>query len=714
MKNIKMTNNSVKFDGPISDEILYLNGGYYSLPNGCTVWGTSVNRTNRFIGDNVGSIIFEYSNGERKTVPAVIGYTVWLKTMWGEKCSPFKNESAEPKMVDALRKSLFLKGAFENEDGCILAVKTGKNVVKISVEPNPEKEGYPIFTEVWIGHLSDSFFDEHTVEIDNPFPVFVNESIDAINRRMLTFEEDLYVPFTYVSHKTEGVPHIEFHGDNDAEIASAVVNENILELSNRVDNDGFCHTSGKSAPAWWYDGFGTWLENFGNYYTDFYSRDGGRALQVLSKLGFSEIVEKGISLANKWMMYFPENSLSFNGRPIPGHSTVVINRPMFYSEILSVSGWPTKYTKERFGDDYQKLGNQETDGHGLMMLANCFSYSNSENREKWYSMHGNELKEYVKWIEWCFENRDISLAKDYLLYAESEAGMNEYTLYCNLPCYLGLCESYVIFSENGESEYAEKICSIAQKMFECIYENFSSSNGWKPEKFGFFHDPVPTFFSDILGYNVEKYPKKWIDNSEKVYEHDIAQHRVLKYDGSGGIGYNISMSLQNAALLDKVVDCEKLTRELTRMCYAPKLPNPFIVPEGFSYSERMNALRRQGDLGNLVQLAEALKAYMILIGICCTADGELQIMPRIPSNWNMKAEGYYTGNFGVRVNTSIVRSDNTMSVELTVVSELKPKRIFVRFGPFKLGSSPVCVFNGKVIIGKPIIKDGYMWIECNL
>ena len=108
-----------------------------------------------------------------------------------------------------------------------------------------------------------------------------------------------------------------------------------------------------------------------SYYTAYYSRDGGRALMTLNQYGYTAAAERSVQYANRQMMYFPQNGLTIGGVNIPGHYTVVVHEPMLYSTVLVPhAGWATRYTKEKFGDEYQNLGNQETDGHGLMMLAN--------------------------------------------------------------------------------------------------------------------------------------------------------------------------------------------------------------------------------------------------------------------------------------------------------------------------------------------------------
>ena len=152
---------------------LYFRGGYHSLPDGCTVWGTSVDRTNRFIGDLMGNIVLEYTDGSTEKVPLVFGYTLWFRTIWREECAPFRSEYAEKEYANALRETLCLCGAYEGAEECCLAVMTAeKPLRRIVIEGNTAKDGFPIFTEVGTEPFcgDSGFYGSHTVNSADPFP----------------------------------------------------------------------------------------------------------------------------------------------------------------------------------------------------------------------------------------------------------------------------------------------------------------------------------------------------------------------------------------------------------------------------------------------------------------------------------------------------------------------------------------------------------------
>lgn len=703
---IGFENGAISFGiGGESIPLFYLEGGYHTHPNGCTVWGTSEERTNRFFGDEMGKLLLSYADGSESVIPLVFGYTLWFRNIWQEACSPFRDQAPEAAMAALLKRTLCLSGAYEGDEICYLAVlPKSLPLTSLRILPSDIKEGEPQFSGIYvcdaqndlpialINGIEQGFFKSHTVDAKDPYPSSVCEGLEQINRRLSTFEDDFsslpLQPYEPLDSMT-----VRFTGTADAEIATRVFSTNCRELFKRVDGEGFVHTSEKTAPTWRYDGFGPWVEGVGSYYGDYYSRDAARALMSLSALGYSEEAERGIAYGNRLMMYFPENGLTFQGHPIPGHCPVVMNRPLFYSEVLTNIGWPTEYTKERFGADHQKLGNQETDGHGLMMMANHRIWRRASDPEAWLNAHWSEICEGAKWIMWCFEHPEISLVRDGLLYAESEAGMSAYTLYCNVPCCLGLYGYSEMAEAMGDVQSKEKWRSRAAAMEKAITETFSENGSWRTEDFGFFHDPVMTFCSDMFGYDTERYPEVWRRLSLNTYESDVGRSRHLCYDASGGVGYNTAMKTQSAILLDRHGDRDRLIVEMTRICYAPRLPHPYIVPEGLSYSPRIGALRRQGDLGNLVQMAEVMKTYQMAIGLFLCDDGTLDLIPRLPEGWGVEIKNYPVGSDAVRVDLTV--SEDHRRADLTVYNGSAVKTVHTRMGG--LSVVPELRINGRKV-----------------
>ncbi len=689
----------------ITADYLYCVGGYHSIDNGCPAWGTSVYADSRFIGDEMGVLNIEYEDGTKDEIPLVFGYTMWFKNNFMDGGATFKTEEATDDLVKTLDEALYLSGAYESKDFCVLKVKIkNKGIKTIDIKDNKTKNGYPVFYGAYLTKdegtvlkggetdvdTSDKFFKTHTVDSSNPYPDKVKKALEKINNALLTYESEYEGYKGYEYPKDYKGVKITFKGNDLAEISTGVIYENLMNLVNRVDNNGMMHTSYKDAPSWRYDGFGTWVPKANSYYDCFYSRDGARAIMSLNGYGYEDKGEKSSLYANKAMMYYRENNLKIRGVQIPGHFSVIINKPLIYSKVLTNVGWGTKFTRERFGDDYQNMGNQETDGHGLMMLANWNVWKNKGSKKEWVETNWTELKETADFILWSFENKDISFAQNGLLYAESEAGMQQYTLYCNVPCCLGLFCYGEMAEVMGKTEESEEWKKCANTMLEAITKRLSSKEKWDLTKSGFFHDPVITMLADVYGYDIDDMPEEWVTKSKNTYEDDIKRIRENGYYGASGIGYNHSMITQNALLLDQMADAGKLIENLTRLSYAPGLPQPYLVPEGITVDFENGIIRRQGDLGNLVQLAEALKCYNIVAGISTVREGVIKIMPRLPLDWDMDIQNYELQNAEGTLDIKFGYPKNGVQTSQIAFKDLSgADKAEVRMGPFPMDTKNI-------------------------
>ena len=245
---------------------------------------------------------------------------------------------------------------------------------------------------------------------------------------------------------------------------------------------------------------------------------------------------------------------------------------------------------------------------------------------------------------------------------------------------------------------------------EKLTARLSDGQSWIKEKYGFFHDSAVTFCSDLFGYDLSLFPEELVKLSRNSFDADAEKTLSLKYDGSGGLGYNTSMITQNALLLDRSDEADRLVRRLTRMSYAPRLPEPYKVSEGFSYSQRTGALRRQGDLGNLVHLAEALKAYQIVCGVSDAAPGTLQIFPRLPKGWSVDIHGMRAAG-GTLCMSASYPENGVQKIDLKVAGMRGIKKIAFRGGPFKDGGK--LIINGKEVRGETETHGRMTWIRAD-
>lgn len=739
----------------VKGKYLYAIGGYYDPDIGCPAWGTSDPADIRFLGDCMGEIVIRYTDGREDRFPLVLGYTLWLHSIWNESPAPFYGKAKDDRLTELLTDSLCLYGAWERKENYILRIALpDRPILSITAETSPVKNGHPVFTGLYVTDAEEipetaedaaaaAFFTAHTVSLEGKVPTKVTEALESICYALHTFEADFADAPAFLYPAVPEYGKIRFFGSPIAEIASGVVYFNMENLKERTDSDGFIHTSYRNAPSWRYDGFGPYVCAANSYWDSFYSRDGARAIMTLNSYGYTEKAEAACEFGNRWMMTYPEEGLTIGGKPIPGHFSVIPNKPFIYSKVLTkigavpalcddpdadavedpdeptCFGWPTRYTRRKFGDEHENLGNQETDGHGLMMLGVYNVWHNLGCTREYVEKNWNYIQEAARWIVWCFDNPDVSFVKDDLLYGETEAAMNDYTLYANVPCYLGIMGYAEMAEAVGKTEEAALWRKYGARLRAGIDAGLARDGRWNEEKFGFIHDPVVTMLSDYCGYDTADMPVDWLERSRAVYRQDLEKTVAHGWYGASGIGYNHSMMTQNALLLDQMADAGRLVESLTKLSYSPRLPEPYMVPEGLAVDAEKGILRRQGDLGNLVQLAEAMKSYLLVSGISPVWQNTLKVMPRLPEGWSVSLEGFPVQNSTAQIamHTSYPIG-NCQEMELQVDGGIAETALWIRFGPFPTAETEANItLNGKTYI-LPLAESGdskWAWLkqDCN-
>jgi hypothetical protein len=149
-------------------------------------------------------------------------------------------------------------------------------------------------------------------------------------------------------------------------------------------------------------------------------------------------------------------------------------------------------------------------------------------------------------------------------------------------------------------------------------------------------------------------------------------------------------------LLDKMDDVNKWMTNLAHLCYSPRLPQPFIVPECASVDVKRGIIRRQGDVGNGYQQAETVNSILLCGGIDDNTPGTLNIMPRLPEKWDMKISNYpvivylqglsYTAYIGLSVTSPV---DGEQTCTLNVLSGGALQNVHFRLGPFPAGTQSI-------------------------
>lgn len=491
-------NKSWVFEKPkqIKATYLYISGGTDNIDKGSVDWGTTDSKKFRMIGDYAGELRVWYDNEKVDTIPLVYGYTLWFKHGWKEGKEPFISNNTDKGLLDS---TLFLNNIYDPGNDYILRIRLRNAAVsRIDYYDNSLKDGVVKFKNFQLSGVkkgqpvpdsiqviadkdnTGGFYAYHTIDTLNTYPPIVKHNLKRLMLLLYSFDFD-FVNVTNVDiPKGYLGPSIVFSGESEANIISSVFHHNLSDQISRVDSNGIVHESAWKSLSWFYDGFGTWTNtigegNNGSYYDCYYTRN--KTIMILPDLNYIAESNRALALLDNQLMYFPNNypSLQLNGEKIPGHWTVIANKPLIYSQVLTGLGWPTQYTVEKFGSHYQDFGNPETDGHGHSMISHWKTWQNSGRDKQWVIDRWKYLKEAADYLLWSLNNPDLSFSKYGLLYAESEAGMNDYTLYCNFPCYLGLIMYAEMADSAGVKESALKWRAAAQKM-RMNMENYFAAN----------------------------------------------------------------------------------------------------------------------------------------------------------------------------------------------------------------------------------------------
>ena len=705
----------------VQGEYIYLVGGYNSVDAGTPPWGSIVESENLYVGDKAGDLVITYRDGKTDTVPLVFGYTMWFRAHWLDGGAPFKTKDAEPEMTACLQKTLHLQGGFEGNEQPVLKVKVQKKPIrKIEIVDNPGKRGEPVFVGGYLlpadekknlaggpaVNAADPFFDTHTV--DSRRSKVPQTELNVLARRLYTFEDDFgkTAPFAYP--QDYGRAEISFSGNAYADLLTRVYYENVEDILTKMRDDGMIDESSPGAPSWRYDGFGTWVPEANSYCGSMYSRN--RALGILSYLDLLEQSQRSVDFLNKCLMYYPEHNLTMLGKRIPGHWSVIPNKPFVYSKTLTVdAGWPTRYTKELFGDDYQNFGNAEPDGHGLTMMSIANVWLNSGAPAEWVLDNWTYVNEAVHYIDWAMKNPDVSFNEHGLMYGETEGGMMEFTMFNNVPCYLGVRMYTEMARKAGKTAEAEAWTKLADDMERSILSYFVSGDKWSVDKFGFFHDPSMSVYADYVGYDVAAdAPRKWYELCANTYRDDIDRYIGDTYMGVRGLGYDHNIISQTSMLLDKCGDYDRFVTNLAKLCYSPRLPKPYIVPEGASYSRERGMYRRQGDLGNFVQQNETVRTILMVAGTSKAQDNVVKLMPRLPQGWSVDVNDLTIPGTSAKISYRVnypEKGHQTCTLKVTDKGALDTLKF--RAGPFTADKVTV---DGKSVVTEQTGDARWAWI----
>lgn len=501
-------------------------------------------------------------------------------------------------------------------------------------------------------------------------------------------------------------PRIRFTGDPYAQIATAIFAETLQDMRNKIeygDNEkyplGFFHTSTEPKGI--------------NYYNQMWSRDCGRGVVELARLGFA-------------------------------YDAKIISR--YFLSHITDNHWGRRISNSR-----TPSRGYEVDGNAWVLSGICNAwYANGKDKAL-----GTEfctgMKPVVGWIDSLVT---VSPYKGLLpsiseLSGNPSASYPVYSIFGNYGIYVVLDQIADMAKECNQTALADKAHSLHQKMEEalrelisdgrksyapqgCWFNGIDSRSGaaydmsdWDGTAWPIWHwtRQLPfiqdyDFRSNRIGgkfkeVNQASYEllRKWMATGEYFRKYGFVSNSGwtgmgLRHDETMG-GYGQGFFTQAALMADDVNTYTKCLEGVARLNYDGGViehlnyeKSPFIVNECFNYENyekgldhtfgthkegRREIMENPSDEGNLVQEAEIIKAFSLVTGVGSEGT-KLVLMPRLPWLWDsMECQDFpVVDNMGKmhRIQFSI-RHDRWLrrcTVELSGTEGFS--EIDVRFGPF--------------------------------
>ncbi len=449
------------------------------------------------------------------------------------------------------------------------------------------------------------------------------------------------------------VPRLRFTGDQYATISNAIFAETLQDMRNKIEDGankhfaaGFFHTS-------------TEPEGIPQYYNDMWTRDCGRGVIELSRLGFAD-----------------------EARSISRY---------FLTHITNGDHWGREI--------HHPTERVELDGNALILSGICAAWHANGQDKKLGQEFCKGISPVVNWID--------SLMKvspyEGLLPSTSELSGNPSTDY---PVY-GIFGNYGIYTVMAQianmatkcycQQLATQASRLHSQMEHALHKLISDGN--------FSYAPAGCWFNGIDSRNGRAYDISdwdgtawptwhWTRQTPYILHYDylsaradglfsnthIASYRLLRHwmaqgvyfrkygfvsnsgwTGMGGrhdetmCGYGQGFFTQAALMADDVNTYSKCMEGIARLGYDGGVidqmsyeKNPFVMHECFNFDNyekgfdhtfgvhsegRREIMENPGDEGNLVQEAEILKAFAIVCGIRCEGR-KLILMPRLPWLWD--------------------------------------------------------------------------------
>jgi hypothetical protein len=683
-------------------------------PHSWTVLGIYSKRY--FLGDDMGAIRLEYMDGSAQTFPLVFGESLWWGTIFYANPEPFYREA---NFRNALEKSLRLYPPAPVKDGVYLGVIVPKNspLKDIVVQNSAAKLGDPIITGITVESAAGEKIEHGVALAGQPLPPdfakFAAEkpllasgadthaaqaALENLKHALYTSDENFKGRIPVQMPKGYSGPVVSFSGDVYATILANAFHANVQDMRDKVTDDGMYHTSTKDAPTWSiYFGFGTYVTNKGQYYSESWTRDMGRSLQELSSLNYTNealrCADYCLRTANLW----EDPSNAFHGQPLgPHYEHQAQAFPIATNAAASISGIILPPHWGRIANKPQGWCVFENDGHGLTAMFLYRLWQRLPDRDEWLRARWPDVKAAGDWVLWQFDHPEISGATNGILFTTSEAanmiGNSVYPDYTCMNALLGLAD---MADSIGETNSSAAWRDRAQKMRDAMAKEYTIDDKkygrtWTLDRAGWPNKSTVlgplVLLADYEGFAPEDDDPNWRAFNAAAYQRLVDTYQPFGFYGQA-FGYGQGLVGQSALLLDRMHDATTILDWAAKQIYNPHYDS-FIAPEAGDIDPTGRYWYRMSDLGNGVQEAEIVKMLRLVIGVDDTRPERVRFYPRMPYEWKEMSVAKYPVLFTRSGKTEtafldykLQRVAGGMRLQISASNKLGP--VIMRLGPFE-------------------------------
>ncbi len=189
------------------------------------------------------------------------------------------------------------------------------------------------------------------------------------------------------------------------------------------------------------------------------------------------------------------------------------------------------------------------------------------------------------------------------------------------------------------------------------------------------------------------------------------------YVRNRALGYGQGFMTESAILLNQMHDATEMVDWMAKICFAPRQPHPYRVPESIIMKSNGSMWARGSDLGNLFQMGEVINTCDIPLGIDEWHLRAFKLMPRLPIGW----KGMSVHNWPVRVLSSgqsqmaklsmnLIRDKNCADFNLKISVNKPVDNAAIRLAPFPPGAKKLIVMDNQgKIIATPFDSGDSQW-----